>query len=853
MGAAAAGGLAIAAKGAAELENIQVDLQRETGLTADAAKEATSAINGIAGRNVQDLATVSEAFAKVHNDLGLTGQAAIDATESFVKFGRATKQGPAAAVAAFDDILDSFGLSADKAQGIMDKLVVSHQKYGGSIEENEAALAKMAPQLKALNLGIDDGIGLLNLFASSGLDASQAQRALNSAITKLPPGTTLQEFLTHLSTVKDDGARAQEAIKVFGARAGAGLANAIKPGTSSLQAFEVSAADAAGATQKAADVIDSSFTGRIQKVISQASAALRGFGSSFGPALTGAASLTTLAGTVFPGVGAKLGSALIGGIKGIGRRVAAVLGVELGSRVVATAVSGAVAEGLTEAGGSSAVTTAARGIGLSAAGAIGAGLLAGIATLAVAKMIGDQLERQKADLTNQVDAFVSSATIDALKSARDGIQRQIDSQKVFGLDIELFNERSGPNSLDAQLQRINDAIAAREHPTQDSGAALGQAAADGVASKEAAVTGAGKKAVSGVAGAVGSAKAAVKKSAQELLTEAAQGILDKQDAVTSAFATLGNQAKNELTRSKEIAKILGELTSTEFANGINDKRPGVRAAAKAAQDAAMDRLRELGVNAGNVGKRGMAELAKAMKSKDPDVRAAALALSQTIAKGLVPDTKPAIAKVKSIPAETSGVPNEFLKQGTQAAKNFKDPIAQGAKDAAAAVKGVPAETAGVPNEFWQQASFAGTNLKNGIAAGAHAAAAVVKGVPAETSGVPNEFLRQGQAAGANFGNPIKSATTSAANAAAKAASAAVSAASGAAARAKQLALAALSNISPLPATCLASSRTSGVARARWAKGRGRRAAGGDAPSRRAGPRRPANGISSGSKALRPSS
>jgi phage-related minor tail protein len=194
MGGVASAGFALATQGAIELEDAQVDIQRETGLTADAARDAAKAINGIAGRNVSDIKTVSAAFEKVHNDLGLTGQAALDVTEQFVEFGRATKQGPAEAVSAFDDILDSFGITADHSGEIMDKLVASHQKYGGAIDANEAALAGMAPQLKALNLNIDDGIGLLNLFASSGLDAAGAQKALNTAITKLPAGHLAQRL-----------------------------------------------------------------------------------------------------------------------------------------------------------------------------------------------------------------------------------------------------------------------------------------------------------------------------------------------------------------------------------------------------------------------------------------------------------------------------------------------------------------------------------------------------------------------------------------------------------------------------------------------------------------------------------
>jgi phage-related minor tail protein len=325
MGGVASAGFALATQGAIELEDAQVDIQRETGLTADAARDAAKAINGIAGRNVSDIKTVSAAFEKVHNDLGLTGQAALDVTEQFVEFGRATKQGPAEAVSAFDDILDSFGITADHSGEIMDKLVASHQKYGGAIDANEAALAGMAPQLKALNLNIDDGIGLLNLFASSGLDAAGAQKALNTALTKLPAGTSLNDFIAQLSTITDDGKRAQAAMAVFGTKAGAGLANAIKPGINSLDSFKVSTQEAAGATKRASDVIDSSLRGKLEKALSELKANLRGFGQDFGPLLTGLGSVASLGASLGGGGIAKnlaeaIGPPIVKALKNVGQQ-----------------------------------------------------------------------------------------------------------------------------------------------------------------------------------------------------------------------------------------------------------------------------------------------------------------------------------------------------------------------------------------------------------------------------------------------------------------------------------------------------------------------------------------------------
>jgi hypothetical protein len=686
MGVAASGAFALATKGALEMESVQVDLQRETGLTADEAKRAASEINGIAGRNVQDIGAVSAAFAKVHNDLGLTGDAANKATEAFVRFGRATGQQAASAVSAFDDILDSFGLTAADAAGIMDKLVVSHQKYGGSIEENQSALAHMAPQLKALNLGLDDGIGLLNLFAASGLDASSGQKALNAAIKKLPPGETLDQFLVRLSKVQDDGQRAQLAMSVFGTKAGAGLANAIKPGVSSLKDFEISAEDAAGATDKAADVIDSSFSGRIAKAASIAGAALRQFGADFGPAVTGVASLGTLVGSVFPGIGSKIVGGLAGAVKGIGRRFAAAIGIELGSKVVADtaakAVGGALAEGVSQAAGDAAGATAAQGLGAKMAGfltkTLGALKIAVPITIALVatfelvqtfEQVKGQIQAQTNAVAAQTAAFAETATLDALKKSREGVAAQLSNLSHDPIADALgISARKG---LENTLATLDAEIVRRSGSAQASGEKLGNAYGAGLDASfdragegsnalaratSASVAEAGKAAEpaahkagkhvgnvfkDATAGAVKAGKPAVKQSASELISSVTQGILDKQDEVDAALSAALDFQKSAKNRPQQAAHLIGVLTGQELIKGLHDKNPAVRQAFDLVRQDALDRLKTLGINMNHLGKAGGEELAKALKSKDPDVRAAAERLRATLEGNVKPTTAPA--------------------------------------------------------------------------------------------------------------------------------------------------------------------------------------------------------------------
>lgn len=312
------GAAAIATAGMHELEDATADYRTETGATEEQAREAGKAILEMSSRNVQPIREIGKVLGLVHTDLGLVGEEADATAERFLHFARVTKRDAAAEVKSFDDILDAWELTAADIPGLMDKLVASHQRYGGSIEQNEAALAAMAPQLKALNLTVDDGIGLLNLFASSGLDAAAGQKALNSAITNLPKGESLTEFIARLSTIEDDGLRAQAAMEVFGAKAGAGLANAIRPGIGSLDKFKVSAEDAAGAAQAAAEAADSSFGTRIQLVLKGFAAKMIEAGESFGPLLTGLAGVSTLLTSVFgPEILRKLGPRVVATFKAI--------------------------------------------------------------------------------------------------------------------------------------------------------------------------------------------------------------------------------------------------------------------------------------------------------------------------------------------------------------------------------------------------------------------------------------------------------------------------------------------------------------------------------------------------------
>src|SRR6185369_11699655 len=119
----------------------------------------------------------------------------------------------------------------------------------------------------------------------------------------------LDDLVRQISAIEDPTLRAKKAIEIFGSRGGIALANALKPGITSLDTFEISASDAAGATEKAAGIIEDKFENKITLAIKHAGAAIIGFGQTIGPLGSALTGLVSIAGALGPQLGHALSGA----------------------------------------------------------------------------------------------------------------------------------------------------------------------------------------------------------------------------------------------------------------------------------------------------------------------------------------------------------------------------------------------------------------------------------------------------------------------------------------------------------------------------------------------------------------
>lgn len=545
IGGALATGFGLAAKGAVELENAVASFQAATGASAQEAQAAGKVINRVAGEERTSLEAVTEAAIRVKRDLGATGDTAALLTKQFVRFARVTRQDAAGAVSAYDDILDSWGLTASDAVGIMDKLLVSQQRFGGEITETQQTLAALAPAMRAANLTIDDGIALLGLFGAKGLDAGQASAAFAKALTKVKSPEELKAAIADISNTQDSFQRAAKAADLFGAKAGAKLANAL--GGANLDDYAISVADAAGAVDKAADVLDNTFSGRIAKALSVAGAQLREFGAGFGPALTGLAALASLAGTL--GGGKLVGGLAKGVTKGGGLLktkllqviMNAIIPAQIAGASVGEAASAGVAEGMSGSKAKRLIGTASDKLGTFAGSALGKALSVAFAAVALVELVKtysdvtEAIRHQTEELAAKTATFTQEATTDALMQARQGVAE--DLARMGHDPIAEALGLSARKSVEDTLGQLDAEIAKRTAATAD-----------------AAITNMEK-----MRGGIGDSLAGVRTEASKTATSTGVSL----GTIGTAAGALGTAVKNGATKSWTAIVLLRQRLSDE--------------------------------------------------------------------------------------------------------------------------------------------------------------------------------------------------------------------------------------------------------------------------------------------------
>jgi len=282
--AAIAGTIVAGVKATADLDEQMSKFQANVGATAEETEEVRKLSQDLFRNNTASMEDIVATAAELKKSMGLNTDEIKKYQQSYMDYAKTTGQANTDVVKAIDDIGDAWDLSSEEMAKSLDMLKKSNQEFGTDLNSVQQALSSVSPAAKALGLSFEETNGIMNLFAASGLDASQAVTAFTYAAKQVKSPEEFKKMLADIQAIKDPTERAQKAVELFGARAGVGLANALD-GSKSLQDFIITMDSAAGTVSNASTEFDNNLNVQIELAKKQFTGLVQELGEKFMPVI----------------------------------------------------------------------------------------------------------------------------------------------------------------------------------------------------------------------------------------------------------------------------------------------------------------------------------------------------------------------------------------------------------------------------------------------------------------------------------------------------------------------------------------------------------------------------------------
>lgn len=204
----------------------------KTGATGEALQDMQDRMKSIATTIPTDFETAGTAIGEVNTRFGLTGDALEKLSTQFIQFANINGTDVNGSIDATQKALDAFGLTARDAGAVLDAINVAGQNTGISVDKLTADLTSNATAFQGLGFNMQDSINLLATLEKSGVDTSVVMTGLSKVQQKAAKdGKSMGD---ELSTALGS---AQDAIDIFGAKAGPKLYESFQNGTLSIKDF----------------------------------------------------------------------------------------------------------------------------------------------------------------------------------------------------------------------------------------------------------------------------------------------------------------------------------------------------------------------------------------------------------------------------------------------------------------------------------------------------------------------------------------------------------------------------------------------------------------------------------------
>lgn len=212
---------------------------------------------------------------------------AVDFTAQAIKLAKGGFTDAATAVDVLTTAINAYGLDADAATSISDKLITTQNLGKTTVNELASAMGRVIPTAKAFSVDIDTLCGSYAVMTKNGIATAETTTYMNSMLNELgKSGTTASDVLKEktgksFSELMESGSSLSDVLAVlqsaanesgvalgdmFGSAEAAKAANVLASNTDDLTSSIQAMADSSGATETAYSTMADTMAERTQKL-----------------------------------------------------------------------------------------------------------------------------------------------------------------------------------------------------------------------------------------------------------------------------------------------------------------------------------------------------------------------------------------------------------------------------------------------------------------------------------------------------------------------------------------------------------------------------------------------------------
>lgn len=230
---------------------------KKTGATGEKLEEFEQIFKNIATTVPVDMEKVGAAVGEVNTRFGVTGDELEKLSIAFIEFSEINNTDVSNSVDNVQKALAAFGLDADDAADLLDRLTLVSQESGANVDTLTAGLIQNAAAFQEMGLSIDQAAQFMGELETSGANSETVMQGMRKALkSAAEDGTDLNTALMDLQNSILNGTGDMDgltyAYEMFG-KSGDQIYSAVRNGTVDFSNLGAAAEDAGGTVARTFD------------------------------------------------------------------------------------------------------------------------------------------------------------------------------------------------------------------------------------------------------------------------------------------------------------------------------------------------------------------------------------------------------------------------------------------------------------------------------------------------------------------------------------------------------------------------------------------------------------------------